>query len=67
MNFQMLGFPYNAGVKCNTFGVISNFLKDVQVEILHVVLTQRYILEFSFLFIKLVILIGFWMDYYGVY
>lgn len=69
MNFQMLGFPYNAGVKCNTFGVINNFLKDpdVQVEILHVVLTQRYILEFSFLFIKLVILIGFWMDYYGVY
>lgn len=67
MNFQMLGFPYNAGVKCNTFGVINNFLKDVQVEILHVVLTQRYILKFSFLFIKLVILIGFWMDYYGVY
>lgn len=65
MNFQMLGFPYNAGVKCNTFGVINNFLKDVQVEIL--VLTQRYTLEFSFLCIKLVILIGFWMDYYGVY
>lgn len=60
MNFQMLGFPYNAGVKCNTFGVINNFLKDVQVEIL--VLTQRYTLEFSFLCIKLVILIGFWMD-----
>lgn len=53
MNFPMLGFPYNAGVKCNTFGVISNFLKDVRVEIL--VLTQRYTLEFSFLFIKLVI------------
>lgn len=65
MNFQMLGFPYNAGVKCNTFGVKNNFLKDVQVEIL--VLTQKYTLEFSFLCIKLVILIGFWMDYYGVY
>lgn len=34
MNFSMLGFFYNVGVKCNIFGVISNFLKDVWVEIL---------------------------------
>lgn len=45
----MLGFSYNAGVKCNTFGVINNFLKDVQVEILVHVITQRHIFEFSFL------------------
>lgn len=34
MNYfeHVIGFPYNAGVKCNTFGVINNFLNDVQVE-----------------------------------
>lgn len=57
----MLGFSYNAGVKCNTFGVINNFLKDFQVEILVHVITQRHIFEFSFLFKKPVILMGFWM------